>query len=63
MTPSKNKIKFNVNLNYLVKESSRKDEETFDYEEEKELELTNDERIIYGIREPKEFKKIKILGK
>jgi hypothetical protein len=54
-TPSKNKIKFTCN--------NKKDDETFEYEEEKEQELTNEEKIIYGNREPKDYKKLKILGK
>ena len=37
--------------------------EYFDYEEEKKAELTNEEKIIYGNRDPKGFMKIKLLGK
>lgn len=34
-----------------------------EFEVERQLELTNEEKAIYGNREPKEYKKIRILGK
>lgn len=34
-----------------------------EFEEEKQLELTIDEKAIYGMREPRDYKKIRILGK
>ena len=37
--------------------------EYFDYEDEKNAELLNEEKIIYGNREPKGYTKIKLLGK
>jgi hypothetical protein len=43
--------------------NNKLDDDTFEYEEEKLLELTNDEKLVYGNREPRDYKKIKILGK
>lgn len=43
--------------------SKETENEFFEYEEEKQIELTTEEKNIYGSREPKEFKKIKLLGK
>jgi hypothetical protein len=42
---------------------SKEDSEYFEYEDEKKEELTTDEKFVYGMREPKEYKKIKLLGK
>ncbi len=42
---------------------SKEDSEFFEYEEEKKEELTNDEKFVYGMREPKDYRKIKLLGK
>lgn len=42
---------------------SKEESEMFDYEDEKLLELTNDEKALYGNRELKDYKKIKLLGK
>jgi hypothetical protein len=50
----------NINFdNYKTKEEA----EYFDYEDEKKEELTTDEKFLYGNREPKSYKKIKLLGK
>jgi hypothetical protein len=37
--------------------------EYFSHEEEKPIELSNEEKIIYGNREAKNYKKSKLLGK
>jgi hypothetical protein len=37
--------------------------EFFDYQTEKDQELTGDEKSIYGLREPEEYNKVKLLGK
>ena len=42
---------------------SKEDSEFFDYEDEKKEDLTSEEKFVYGMREPKEYKKIKLLGK
>jgi hypothetical protein len=43
----------------IIKDES----DIFEYEEDKKEELTNDEKLIFGIREPKNYKKIKLIGK
>lgn len=42
---------------------SKEDSEFFEYEDDKKEELTNDEKLVYGNREPKDYKKIKLIGK
>jgi len=37
--------------------------EFFDYDDDKKEELTPDEKILYGNRQPKDYKKKKIIGK
>jgi serine/threonine protein kinase len=63
LTPSKgNRLKFNL-LQKLNDSKTNEDSETFDYEEEKSIELSTEEKIVYGNREPRNYKKIRILGK
>ena len=53
-----------VNLiNYSISYSKIEDSDVFEYEKEKPKLLTKEEKLIYGNREPKGFKKIKLLGK
>ena len=66
MTPTK-KTKLKENWNKIKEKEDAKNKEDlefFDYEyEDKKEELTNDEKMMYGNREPKDYKKIKLLGK
>ena len=60
MTPTK-KTKLKENWNKI---KEKEDFEFFDYEDEdKKEELTNEEKMMYGNREPRDYKKIKLLGK
>lgn len=55
-----------TSLNLKLQEEmnkSKEDSEFFDYEDEKKEDLTSEEKFVYGMREPKEYKKIKLLGK
>ena len=48
----------NNNLN-----NNNNNDDIFDYTDDKPIILTKEEKIIYGNREPKNYKKIKLLGK
>jgi hypothetical protein len=61
-TPSKNSLKLNL-LQKLNDSKTIEDSETFNYEDDKPIELSNEERLIYGNREPVGYKRLKILGK
>ena len=59
-----NKIfKNNFNLKSSKKINDYKEENIFDYNEEKQVELNKDEKQIYGDRIMKGYSKIKLLGK
>jgi len=51
-------------INYSSNYSPKSDtSDLFEYENDKPKYLTNEEKLIYGNREPKGYKKIKLLGK
>ena len=65
-TALNNKLLYSVNLN--LKDSKTnindfKENNIFSYNEEKQVELTKDEKILYGDRIMKGYSKIKLLGK
>ena len=62
---SSNNIIESINLiNYSSNYSPKTDtSDLFEYETDKPKYLTNEEKLIYGNREPKGYKKIKLLGK
>ena len=56
------KHKFNLKaINESLK--AKEDSEFFNYSDEKDLDLTTEEKAQYGSREPKDYKKIKCIGK
>ena len=59
-----NKIKTPISTIFLKQDISKpKDQEFFDSTIEKEISLSQEEKVIYGTRELKKYKKLKILGK
>ena len=49
--------------NNLNNNNNNNNDDIFDYTDDKPIILTKEEKIIYGNREPKNYKKIKLLGK
>ena len=52
-----------INNLHLNDDSQTSNSDFFEFAQEKDAELTADEKLIYGDREPKHYKKVKLLGK
>ena len=52
-----------INININNNNNNNNDDDIFDYTDDKPIVLSKEEKAIYGNREPKNYKKIKLLGK